>query len=555
MSTIYAVLLLGLCLPAMAGQCPTQSAATTEEINRLAQRIALWDDSYHRLGISLVADELYDQSMARLEHWQRCLNPGISPRNSALRSARGTLAHPVAHTGLAKLDDVAVQDWLKHRQDVWIQPKVDGVAVTLIYRQGMLHQAISRGDGRQGQNWTNNARLIKAIPAQLPQPLDLLVQGELYWRLPDHVQASAGGLNARSKVAGLLARHRLDPEQASGIGLFVWSWPQGPAELPQRLEKLAALGFSDSIRYSQPVTNYQQAKTWREKWFRQPLPFASDGVVLHHSRQPAAERWQVGRAHWSAAWKYPHTQALAEVRKVHFTIGRSGRITPVLELLPVRLDDRRITRISLGSLARWQTLDIRPGDQIAIRLAGMTIPRLDSVVWRSSERVEVKAPNPADYHPLSCWQPTPGCESQFLARLNGLSSKQGLALPHIGPGTWKRLVETGQINTLLDWLTLDSAELANIAGFGPKRSARLLESLQLARQRPFSDWIKALGLPAGVDVSSTATWKLLAPRSCEQWQTEAGIGPERAARLSAFFRHPQVVALSEQLGNAGIDGF
>lgn len=243
------------------------------------------------------------------------------------------------------------------------------------------------------------------------------------------------------------------------------------------------------------------------------------------------------------------------MRKVHFTVGRSGRITPILELLAVHLDDRRITRISLGSLARWQALDIRPGDQIAISLAGMAIPRLDSVVWRTGERAEVKAPNPADYHPLSCWQPTPGCKSQFLARLNGLSSKQGLALPHIGPGTWKRLVETGQINSLLDWLTLDSTELANIAGFGPRRSARLLESLQLARQRPFPDWIKALGLPAGVDVSSADAWKPLAARSSEQWQTKVGIGPERAARLSAFFRHPQLVALSEQLGNAGIDGF
>lgn len=555
MSTFHALLLLCLCLPTMAGPCPTPGPGTPEEIKRLTERIALWDDSYHRLGISRVTDEVYDQSVARLEQWQRCVNPGAAPRDNALHSARGTLAHPVAHTGLKKLDDLAVQGWLEHRQDVWIQPKIDGVAITLIYRQGKLHQAISRGDGVQGQDWTANARLIAAIPAQLPQPLDLLLQGELYWRLPGHVQASTGGRNARSKVAGLLARHRLEPGQASGIGLFVWGWPQGPMELAQRLEKLAGLGFGDSAHYSQPIADYKQAKTWREHWFRQPLPFASDGVVLRQSRQPAAQRWQVGRAYWSAAWKYPHAQALAQVRKVRFTVGRSGRITPILELLAVHLDDRRITRISLGSLARWQALDIRPGDQIAISLAGMTIPRLDSVVWRTGERAEVTVPNPSDYHPLSCWQPTPGCKSQFLARLNGLSSKQGLALPHIGPGTWKRLVETGQINSLLDWLTLDSTELANIAGFGPRRSARLLESLQLARQRPFPDWIKALGLPAGVDVSSADAWKPLAARSREQWQTEVGIGPERAARLSAFFRHPQLVALSEQLGNAGIDGF
>ena len=555
MSTLRALLLLCLCLPVMAEQCPSKTPGSAGEIKRLTEQIAHWDDSYHRLGISLVADERYDQSLALLEQWRRCTTPNLAFRDTSLRSARGTLTHPVAHTGLEKLNDGAVKAWIEHRKDVWIQPKVDGVAVTLIYRQGTLVQAISRGDGLLGQDWTANARLIEAIPAQLPQPLDLLLQGELYWRLPGHVQAIDGSRNARSKVAGLLARHHLEPDQARGIGLFVWDWPQGPAGLTQRLEELANLGFSDTLHHSQSVADYAQASSWREHWFRHPLPFASDGVVLRQSQQPAAQRWQVGRSHWSAAWKYPHSQALAEVRKVHFTIGRSGRITPVLELIAVQLDDRRITRISAGSLARWQALDIRPGDQVAISLAGMTIARLDNVVWRTAERIEVQAPNPADYHPLSCWQPDPGCESQFLARLNALSGKQGLALPHIGPGTWKQLVKSGQINSLLDWLTLDSAELANIAGFGPKRSTRLLESLQLARQRPFPYWIKALGLPPGVDVSPTDAWKQLASRSREQWQTEVGIGPERAARLSAFFRHPQVVALSEQLGNAGIDGF
>ena len=158
------------------------------------------------------------------------------------------------------------------------------------------------------------------------------------------------------------------------------------------------------------------------------------------------------------------------MRKVHFKIGRTGRITPVLELTPVTLDDRQIKRVSVSSLQRWQTLDIRPGDQVAISLAGLTIPRLDSVVLRSTERAEMNVPLAADFHHLSCWQPTPGCESQFLARLTWLSGKQGLALPHVGPGTWEKLLETGRLNSLLDWLTLDAQELANIDGFGERSS-------------------------------------------------------------------------------------
>ncbi|MCX7077916.1 MAG: NAD-dependent DNA ligase LigB, partial [Pseudomonas sp.] len=416
-------LLIGLWLTlyylnANANTCPDWPPTRAgDEITFLQQHIDRWDDNYHRQGRSLVADELYDQSRAQLTQWRACFPLINEPPNNPLLTAGGAIAHPIPHTGLEKLaDSRAVETWLKSRNDVWVQPKVDGVAVTLVYRQGQLEQAISRGDGLHGQDWTASARKIDAIPKQLPKPLDLLLQGELYWRLTDHVQAKAGSLNARSTVAGLMARKELNAHEASDIGLFVWDWPQGPATLPERLEGLKALGFVQSTQYSQPVTGFADAEQWREHWYRTPLPFASDGVVLRQSQRPPAQRWQAKTPYWSAAWKYPFAQTLAEVRKVHFKVGRTGRITPVLELKPVALDDRQIKRVSVSSLQRWQALDIRPGDQVAISLAGLTIPRLDGVVLRSADRPEVVAPRAEDFHHLSCWQPVPGCESQFLAR-------------------------------------------------------------------------------------------------------------------------------------------
>ncbi|MNM84234.1 DNA ligase B [compost metagenome] len=473
-----------------------------------------------------------------------------------MRTARGTLPHPIVHTGLDKLHDrPAVEKWLRDRVDVWVQPKIDGVAVTLVYRSGLLAQAISRGDGQSGQDWTVPARQIPAIPQRLSQARDLIVQGELYWRLTDHVQARAGSLNARGSVAGLMARKVLSAEQAAGIDLFVWDWPQGPASVPERAAALTALGFPSTTAYSQPIASVIDAERWREHWYRSPLPFASDGIVLRQNQRPAAERWQARSPYWAIAWKYPFAQALAEVRQVHFKIGRTGRITPVLELTPVKLDDRQIKHVSVGSLQRWQTLDIRPGDQVAISLAGLTIPRLDRVVLRSSERAELNAPRAEDFHSLSCWQPTPGCESQFLARLTWLSSKQGLALPNVGPGTWEKLLATGRLNGLLDWLTLDAQELATIDGFGERSAARLADSFNRARQRPFAHWLKALGLPPTGQAHLGDSWLVLAQRDIEQWRAEADIGPGRAAQLSAFFRDPQVLGLSETLRDAGIDGF
>ena len=514
----------------------------------LRQQLTVWDDSYHRLGVSLVSDAVYDQLRSRLELCRAVDNP--------LQTASGPMAHPVAQTGLAKLtDERAVERWIKGRQDLWVQPKVDGVAVTLVYHQGQLQHVISRGDGLTGQNWTPAAQVISAIPQRLPQPVDMVLQGELYWRVPGHVQARSGSVNARSTVAGLMARHALSPEQGQGIGLFVWDWPQGPHAQSERLARLAELGFTDSQTYSQPIEHLDHARHWREHWFNTPLPFASDGVVLRQSQRPAAERWQAKPPNWAAAWKYPHAQALSEVRKVTFNIGRTGRITPMLELTPVRLDDRTIKRISVGSLQRWQDLDIRPGDHVAISLAGMTIPRLDSVALRASERVEVLAPQPNNFHALSCWSATPGCERQFLARLNWLSSKKGLAMPFVGPGTWNTLIQAGEVNNLLDWLTLDAARLANIGGFGERSSERLLASVHAARQQPFARWVKALGLPPTGDAPLGQSWQALVARDEQAWQAYAGIGAQRAAQLTEFMREPNVQALSEQLRAAGIAGF
>ena len=553
---LYAVaFLIVVPTPVIAAPCPDwPDERARSEVASLQRQIDVWDDSYHRLGRSLVVDELYDQSRAQLGQWRNCSD--LAAPADPLRSAGGKVRHPIPHTGLDKLKDAdAVRAWLQNREDIWVQPKVDGVAVTLIYREGHLHQAISRGDGAQGHDWTPTARKIGAIPQHLRRPSDLLVQGELYWRLDNHVQARDGSLNARSTVAGLMARKDLTTEEASGIGLFTWDWPEGPATLPEREAALNALGFSDTSGYSQPIQAAADAERWRDHWYRTALPFASDGIVLRQSRRPPADRWQAKAPFWGVAWKYPYVQALAAVRKVHFKVGRTGRITPLLEVEPVMLDDRQVRRVSVSSLKRWEELDIRPGDRVAISLAGLTIPRLDGVVLRSVERPDITVPVAADYHPLSCWQPTPGCESQFLARLSWLSGKHGLALPHVGRGTWEKLLAAGRLDGLLDWMTLDAAELANMTGFGERSSARLLVSLHSARQRPFGQWLKALGLPPAGAANLDGPWQVLAERTTEQWQAETGIGPGRAAQLSAFFRDPHVLALSEVLRAAGVDGF
>ncbi|PMR69162.1 NAD-dependent DNA ligase LigB [Halomonas heilongjiangensis] len=540
-----------------ADACPDWPAARAEhELVALERRLAEWDDAYYRHGESPVSDDLYDQARGRFDLWRRCF-PEVAPAATAEPPREGgELRHPVPQTGLAKLtDERAVRAWLARRTDAWIQPKVDGVAVTLVYEQGRLVRAISRGDGRHGQDWTAQARRIPAVPERLAAHGSPLLQGELFLRRDAHVQAEQGSAGARSAVAGLMARDTLDDTDAARIGLFVWDWPNGPAALGERLEGLAAMGFTDSTTLTHPVGALDEVRRWREAWYRGPLPFASDGVVLRQGSRPAGGQWRAEPPDWAVAWKHPPREALAEVRGVEFRVGRTGRITPLLHLVPVQLDDRVIRRVGVGSLARWRELDIRPGDQVAIVLAGLTIPRLEGVVWRGSERLAVTPPDEAAFHALSCWRPTPGCEGQFLERLAWLGGRQGLDLPGVGPGTWQALFDAGLLDGLLAWMTLDPAALVEVPGIGEARAQRLAVAFHGARERAFAAWLSALGVPPGLEAGQGASWSSLVERNEAHWLALPGVGPQRARALADFFAHPEVQRLAGRLGEAGIEGF
>ncbi|MFC5436503.1 NAD-dependent DNA ligase LigB [Rhodanobacter umsongensis] len=542
-----------------AADCPDWSVARAkQELGALHDRLDGWNHAYRVSGQSPVDDAVYDQALQRFRIWRGCF-PAQAPATLAhLADARGGAVSPVAQTGLAKLPDAAaLAAWMRERgnRDLWVQPKADGVAVTLLYLDGRLRQATSRGDGLHGSDWTALAQRIDAIPKHLPHaPVRVVLQGELYWRLPGHVQADDGGANARSAVAGALARNDVDGDTAAQIGLFVWDWPSGPADMPARVAGLQAMGMADSATYIQPVRTLDEVRHWREQWYRGAMPFAADGTVVRQGHRPPATTWQPAPPSWAVAWKYPAASALAEVRAVDFTVGRSGRITPVLELEPVQLDDHRVQRVSVGSLARWKQLDIRPGDQVEVVLAGLTIPRLQSVAWRTQQRATVTPPDPLTHDRWSCWQAAPGCEQQFRARLLWLGGKQGLQLEGLGADTWQALVDAGLIHHLLDWMDLTPAQLSGLPSVGATRGAALAKAFAAARDRPFARWLHALGMPSA-DTDGLSSWAALSDRGAADWQALDGVEAGRAHQLVAFFSHPQIRALAARLHVAGVQGF
>lgn len=504
MKVWMAILISILCWQSSAwAVCPAWSPARAqEEISRLQQQIKQWDDDYWKEGKSEVEDGVYDQLSARLTQWQRCF--GNETRDVMMPPLNGAVMHPVAHTGVRKMADKnALSLWMRERSDLWVQPKVDGVAVTLVYRDGKLNKAISRGNGLKGEDWTQKVRLISAVPQTVSGPLaNSTLQGEIFLKRKGHIQQQMGGINARAKVAGLMMRQG-NSDTLNSLAVFVWAWPDGPHLMTDRLKDLATAGFTLTQTYTRAVKNADEVAHVRNEWWKAKLPFVTDGVVVRAAKEPESRHWLPGQAEWLVAWKYQPVAQVAEVKAIQFAVGKSGKISVVASLAPVMLDDKKVQRVNIGSVRRWQEWDIAPGDQILVSLAGQGIPRIDDVVWRA-------------------------------------------------------LHQTHRFEHIFSWLLLTPEQLQNTPGIAKSKSAQLWHQFNLARQQPFTRWVMAMGIPltrAALNASDERSWSQLLFSTEQFWQQQPGTGSGRARQVIEWKENAQIKKLGSWLSAQQITGF
>ena len=537
--------------------CPAWSPARAqEEISRLQQQIKQWDDDYWKEGKSEVEDGVYDQLSARLTQWQRCF--GSEPRDVMMPPLNGAVMHPVAHTGVRKMvDKNALSLWMRERSDLWVQPKVDGVAVTLVYRDGKLNKAISRGNGLKGEDWTQKVSLISAVPQTVSGPLaNSTLQGEIFLQREGHIQQQMGGINARAKVAGLMMRQD-DSDTLNSLGVFVWAWPDGPQLMTDRLKELATAGFTLTQTYTRAVKNADEVARVRNEWWKAELPFVTDGVVVRAAKEPESRHWLPGQAEWLVAWKYQPVAQVAEVKAIQFAVGKSGKISVVASLAPVMLDDKKVQRVNIGSVRRWQEWDIAPGDQILVSLAGQGIPRIDDVVWRGAERTKPTPPENR-FNSLTCYFASDVCQEQFISRLVWLGSKQVLGLDGIGEAGWRALHQTHRFEHIFSWLLLTPEQLQNTPGIAKSKSAQLWHQFNLARKQPFTRWVMAMGIPltrAALNASDERSWSQLLLSTEQFWQQLPGTGSGRARQVIEWKENAQIKKLGSWLAAQQITGF
>ena len=558
MKVWMAILISILCWQSSAwAVCPAWSPARAqEEISRLQQQIKQWDDDYWKEGKSEVEDGVYDQLSARLTQWQRCF--GSEPRDVMMPPLNGAVMHPVAHTGVRKMADKnALSLWMRERSDLWVQPKVDGVAVTLVYRDGKLNKAISRGNGLKGEDWTQKVRLISAVPQTVSGPLaNSTLQGEIFLQREGHIQQQMGGINARAKVAGLMMRQG-NSDTLNSLAVFVWAWPDGPQLMTDRLKDLATAGFTLTQTYTRAVKNADEVAHVRNEWWKAKLPFVTDGVVVRAAKEPESRHWLPGQAEWLVAWKYQPVAQVAEVKAIQFAVGKSGKISVVASLAPVMLDDKKVQRVNIGSVRRWQEWDIAPGDQILVSLAGQGIPRIDDVVWRGAERTKPTPPENR-FNSLTCYFASDVCQEQFISRLVWLGSKQVLGLDGIGEAGWRALHQTHRFEHIFSWLLLTPEQLQNTPGIAKSKSAQLWHQFNLARQQPFTRWVMAMGIPltrAALNASDERSWSQLLFSTEQFWQQLPGTGSGRARQVIEWKENAQIKKLGSWLAAQQITGF
>ena len=558
MKVWMAILISILCWQSSAwAVCPAWSPARAqEEISRLQQQIKQWDDDYWKEGKSEVEDGVYDQLSARLTQWQRCF--GNETRDVMMPPLNGAVMHPVAHTGVRKMADKnALSLWMRERSDLWVQPKVDGVAVTLVYRDGKLNKAISRGNGLKGEDWTQKVRLISAVPQTVSGPLaNSTLQGEIFLKREGHIQQQMGGINARAKVAGLMMRQG-NSDTLNSLAVFVWAWPDGPHLMTDRLKDLATAGFTLTQTYTRAVKNADEVAHVRNEWWKAKLPFVTDGVVVRAAKEPESRHWLPGQAEWLVAWKYQPVAQVAEVKAIQFAVGKSGKISVVASLAPVMLDDKKIQRVNIGSVRRWQEWDIAPGDQILVSLAGQGIPRIDDVVWRGAERTKPTPPENR-FNSLTCYFASDVCQEQFISRLVWLGSKQVLGLDGIGEAGWRALHQTHRFEHIFSWLLLTPEQLQNTPGIAKSKSAQLWHQFNLARQQPFTRWVMAMGIPltrAALNASDERSWSQLLFSTEQFWQQLPGTGSGRARQVIEWKENAQIKKLGSWLAAQQITGF
>jgi len=506
----------------------------------LRKQVALHSRRYHVLDDPLVSDAEYDRLYRDLVALEAAHPDWITPDSptqrvgASPREGFASVAHVVPMLSLengmdreeVEAFDARVKRFLETEDDIayTAEPKYDGVACELLYEGGALVRGSTRGDGRTGEDVTHNLRTVRSIPLRLEGdgvPDRLEVRGEVFMTLAgfDALNRSRmeQGLepfaNPRNSTAGTL--RQLDPRSAAGRPLDIFVYGIGRVEPDlgvsthcELMERLGGLGFKVNahMRRSVGISGAIDFHDGLER-DRDDLPYEVDGSVIKADDFALRERLgTLNRSpRWAIAFKFAPRQETTRLVDIRSYVGRTGTLTPVAVLEPVRIGGVTVVHASLHNQDEVDRLDVRVGDTVFVERAGDVIPKIVKVVREARPRGSKRYRLPGDC-PV-CGSPTlrlagevarrcPNleCAAQVKERLRHFASRGGLDIDGLGEKLIDQLVERGAVRRPSDLLDLDAAALVSLDRMGEKSSENLLASIERAKRTTLPRVLNALGI-------------------------------------------------------------
>lgn len=562
--TLFLLLIPVFCFSAA---CPELSAdSARQSVKVLGEEVRHHDRLYYQEMRPVITDAEYDRLLAELVRMEACF-PALAFPDSPTRAVGvgpdgrvPKVAHERPMLSLASsADPEAVEALLRRAEQaqddfrLLVQPKVDGLPVELVYEGGRLVSAATRGDGLFGEEVTARVRQIRGVPLELAGacPPRLTVRGEVY---ADRQSLAGAGNYAtpRHLAAAALRSQDPDPQALAALRLFPFELVQaepaaGVDSDREALQLLAAWGFPVPPEHTHPAGSLAEVRAIYRAYLasRNRQPFAMDGIVVKVDDLALRQRLGEGTRDplWAAAWKFPPATARTTVLAIRWSIGRTGRRTPVAEVAPVELGGVRVSRVSLHSAVEVARIGLKVGDEIVVALAGDVVPQVVGKVPRASADSAQPA---AQTEPAAdaCLEDAFGCREQFLARAVHFASKAGLNIAGLGRGRLQMLVEAGLVRDLPALFRLQAAEIATVPGFGERSAQQLTAAIRAASRPPLPRLVAALGIPGvGPAVARRlgepfATLDLLLAADEAQLAAIAGVSQAAAKNIRAFFTSP-----------------
>jgi len=579
---------------------------TREEAKRriedLRREIEYHNYRYYVLDAPVISDAEFDRLVAELEDLEKAYPEFITP-NSPTQRVGGvpregfiTVRHILPMLSLANAFgmeelrdfDRRVRAALPGEEVAYVvEPKIDGLAVSLTYRNGEFVQGATRGDGEMGEEITPNLRTVRTVPLRLLKdaPPVVEVRGEAYMPKEAFVKLNeqreeAGEppfANPRNAAAGSL--RQLDPRITAHrkLDLFVYGigYSEG-LELTTHhavLAWLAEQGFKVNLYYRlfagiEEVIDY--CLSWREKRF--DLPYAIDGMVIKVDSLEQQERLgaTLKSPRWAIAYKFPPEEAVTRLERIVVSVGRTGVLTPTAVFRPVHLAGTTVSRATLHNEDLIREKDIRVGDYIVVHKAGDVIPEVvRSLPERRTGGEEVFA-IPA-YCPVcgagtireagevAVRCPNISCPARLKESVLHFASRNAMDIRGLGRALVEQLVEKGLVKSVAEIYALEQKDLAELERMGPKSAANVLREIEASKKRDLSRLIFALGIRhvgerAGKLLAAHfGNLERLMTASEEELTAIPEIGPKMAASIRAFFAEPRNRTVIKQLVVAGVN--